>query len=41
MDGASALERLAKDPDTDLTAQERFGVEAIVLLESRPALPVQ
>jgi S1-C subfamily serine protease len=41
MDGASALEKLAKDPDTDLSAQERFGVEAIVLLEGRPALPVQ
>ncbi|HEX6577191.1 MAG TPA: serine protease [Jiangellaceae bacterium] len=41
MDGASALEKLAKDPDADLSEPERFGVEAIVLLEGRPALPVQ
>ena len=39
--GAAGLEKLAKDPDADLSEQEQFGVEAIVLLEGRPALPVQ
>ncbi len=40
-DGATGLEKLAKDPDAELSEQEQFGVEAIVLLEGRPALPVQ
>lgn len=40
-DGATGLEKLAKDPDAELSEPERFGVEAIVLLEGRPALPVQ
>ncbi len=40
-DGAVGLEKLSKDPDADLTEQEQFGLEAIVLLEGRPALPVQ
>ena len=37
--GAAGLEKLAKDPDADLSEQEQFGVEAIVLLEGRPLSP--
>lgn len=41
LDGARGLEKLAGDPDADLTPVEQFGLEAIVLLEGRPALLVQ
>lgn len=40
-EGARGLERLADDPDADLSRSEQFGVEAIVLLVARPALLVQ
>jgi Trypsin-like peptidase domain len=40
-DGARALEKLARDPASELTDPEQFGLEAIVLLEGRPALLVQ
>lgn len=39
-EGAVGMEKLARDPDADLTPAEEFGVEAIVLLEGRPALLV-
>lgn len=38
--GASGLQKLAEDPDADLSPEEAFGVEAIVLREGRPALLV-
>ncbi|TDD65475.1 serine protease [Jiangella aurantiaca] len=41
LDGARGLEKLAQDPGTQLTPAEEFGLEAIVLLEGRPALLVQ
>lgn len=39
--GARGLEKLALDPGADLSPAERFGVEAIVLQEGRPALFVE
>ncbi|MBB5790187.1 trypsin-like serine peptidase [Jiangella mangrovi] len=41
LDGARGLEKLAEDPAAELTPAEEFGLEAIVLLEGRPALLVQ
>lgn len=40
-DGARGLQKLARDPDADLTPDEHAGLEAIVLREGRPALLVQ
>lgn len=39
--GARGLEKLAEDPHADLSPDEAFGVEAIVLREGRPALLVR
>ena len=40
-EGARALEKRAHDSDAELTRREELGIEAIVLVEGRPALPVQ
>jgi hypothetical protein len=40
-DGARGLEKVARDPEADLTPDEQIGVEAIVVLEGRPALFVE
>ncbi|MFJ3921876.1 trypsin-like serine peptidase [Streptomyces sp. NPDC090022] len=39
--GARGLEKLAEGRDEDIDEDEHFGVEAIVLLEGRPAILVQ
>ncbi len=41
VDGARGLEKVAQDPDAELTPDEQTGVEAIVLVEGRPALFVE
>jgi flavodoxin len=40
-DGARGLEKVARDPEADLTPDEQIGVEAIVVVEGRPALFVE
>ncbi|MEU6982247.1 serine protease [Streptomyces sp. NPDC046324] len=39
--GVSGLEKLAADRADEISEDEHFGMEAIVLLEGRPAIPVQ
>lgn len=41
VDGARGLEKLARDAEPELSPDEQFGVEAIVLREGRPALFVE
>lgn len=36
--GATGLEKVARDPNADLTAEEAFGLECVLLLYGRPAL---
>jgi hypothetical protein len=38
--GAAGLDKLARHQGAALTPAEAFGVEAVVLFEGRPALPV-
>lgn len=40
-EGADALDKLADDPAATLSPDQQLGLEAIVLLEGRPALPIQ
>jgi Trypsin-like peptidase domain len=40
-DGIDGLAKLAEGRESDLSAGERFGLEAIVLLEGRPAILIQ
>ena len=40
-DGIAGLAKLAEGREHDLDASERFGLEAIVLIEGRPAILIQ
>jgi hypothetical protein len=40
-DGVAGLAKVAEGRENDLDARERFGLEAIVLLEGRPAILIQ
>ena len=40
-DGIDGLAKVAEGREDDLNADERFGIEAIVLLEGRPAILIQ